>query len=208
MGKTHVDIDCLVWFSILSSPGVGFFFKWAFPGLFLDFFFFFCWYIVSFQLIIFTMVNDDRKQKEEGRICTVVLHVIRKSQTLSENRLTAILNWKKPKPTWDLNPACPDRMPSLYHLCYHHFLPRCRINDIECWHSQVVKERIREIAWWHCLTNLFLKCLLRSVWGGKDSQVHWSDLTLSLECANGHHLLNNNPFYLKQTQLFLSSFSF
>ena len=31
-------------------------------------------------------------RKEEGRECTVLLHVIRKSPTPSENRLTAILN--------------------------------------------------------------------------------------------------------------------
>ena len=36
-------------------------------------------------------------RKVEGRVCTVLLHVIRKSLTPCENRLTAILNWKKPK---------------------------------------------------------------------------------------------------------------
>ena len=37
-------------------------------------------------------------RKEEGRVqCTILLHVIRKSLTLSENRLTAILTYKKTK---------------------------------------------------------------------------------------------------------------
>ena len=31
---------------------------------------------------------------------------------------------KSQSPTRDLNPACPDRMPWLNHLCHHHFLPR------------------------------------------------------------------------------------
>ena len=30
------------------------------------------------------------------------------------------LTEKSQSPTRDLNPACPDRMPSLYHLCRHH----------------------------------------------------------------------------------------
>ena len=55
-------------------------------------FFPFSWYIVRLQLIIFTMVNDDRKQEEEGRVCAVLLHAIRKSPTPIENRLTAIQN--------------------------------------------------------------------------------------------------------------------
>ena len=36
-------------------------------------------------------------RKEEGRVCTVPLHVIRKSPTPSQNRLPAILSRKKPK---------------------------------------------------------------------------------------------------------------
>ena len=36
-------------------------------------------------------------KKEERRVCTILLHIIRKSPTPSENRLTAILNWKKAK---------------------------------------------------------------------------------------------------------------
>ena len=36
-------------------------------------------------------------RKEEGRVCTVLLLVIRKSPTPSEIRLTAILIRKKPK---------------------------------------------------------------------------------------------------------------
>ena len=38
-----------------------------------------------------------RNRKEGGRVCIVLLHVIRKSLTLSENRLTAILTYKKTK---------------------------------------------------------------------------------------------------------------
>ena len=48
----------------------------------------FSWYMVSLQLLIFTI----GKRKEEGRVCTVLLHVIRKSLTPSENGLTAFLN--------------------------------------------------------------------------------------------------------------------
>ena len=46
-------------------------------------------------------------RKEEGRVCTVLLHVIRKSPTPSENRLTAILNWKKPKSEPGFKPGLP-----------------------------------------------------------------------------------------------------
>ena len=65
------------------------------------------------------MVNDDKKR--ERRRKGILLHVIRKSPTPSETRLTAILNRKKPKLVWDSNPACPDRMSSLFYLCHHHF---------------------------------------------------------------------------------------
>ena len=44
-------------------------------------------------------------RKEEGRVCTVLLHVIRKSPTPSENRLTAIL--KKPKSDPGFEPGLP-----------------------------------------------------------------------------------------------------
>ena len=37
------------------------------------------------------------KNKEEGRVCTVLFHIYRKSLTRSENRLAAILSQKKPK---------------------------------------------------------------------------------------------------------------
>ena len=47
--------------------------------------------------------------------------LLEKNLTPSENRLTAILNWKSPSPTRDSNPASPDRMPSLYHFYHHHF---------------------------------------------------------------------------------------
>ena len=46
-------------------------------------------------------------RKEEGGVCTVLLHVIRKSRTPSENRLTAILNWKKPKSDPGFEPSLP-----------------------------------------------------------------------------------------------------
>ena len=46
-------------------------------------------------------------RKEGGRVCTVLLHVIRKSPTPSENRLIAILNWKKPKSDPGLEPVQP-----------------------------------------------------------------------------------------------------
>ena len=53
---------------------------WAFPGLF--FYLFFSFFLVNCRITIdkFTMVNDDRK--EEGKVCNVTLHVIRKSPSL------------------------------------------------------------------------------------------------------------------------------
>ena len=57
-------------------------------------------------------------RKEDGTVCSYLLHVIRKSRTPSDNRLTAILNRKKPKSI----KGCPDRMPLLYHLCHHHYV--------------------------------------------------------------------------------------
>ena len=50
--------------------------------------------------------------KLEGIECTIILHVIRKSPTPSEKRLTAIPSWKSPSLSRDLNSACPDRIPS------------------------------------------------------------------------------------------------
>ena len=38
-----------------------------------------------------------RSRKEDGRVCTVLKHVIRKSPMPSVNRLTAVLNQTKPK---------------------------------------------------------------------------------------------------------------
>ena len=58
--------------------------------------------------------------KQEGIECTIIFHVIRKSPTPSENRLTAIPSWKCPSLSRDLNSACPDRIPSFYHLCHRH----------------------------------------------------------------------------------------
>ena len=45
--------------------------------------------------------------KEEGRICSDLLHVLEKALTPWENRLTAILNWKKPKPYLGFEPGLP-----------------------------------------------------------------------------------------------------
>ena len=92
---------------------------WAFPGLFWDLFFPFSWYIVSIKLINLTVGSDDRKQ-EIGRNSRLhsITHYLRKSLTPSVNRQTAILNQKSLSPSWDLNPACSDRMLLLYHLCH------------------------------------------------------------------------------------------
>ena len=46
-------------------------------------------------------------RKEEGRVCTIQLIVIRKSPTPSESRLTAILNWKKPNSDPGFEPNLP-----------------------------------------------------------------------------------------------------
>ena len=45
-------------------PVLNVFLIWAFPGLFI---FPFSWYIVSLQLIIFTLVNDDRKHERRRK---------------------------------------------------------------------------------------------------------------------------------------------
>ena len=63
--------------------------------------------IVRFQLIFFPMVNYDRKQERRRKSSsTLLLHVITKNQMPSKNRLTTILNWKKPK-------SCPGFEPGL-----------------------------------------------------------------------------------------------
>ena len=48
-------------------PPGQFFLIWALPGLFFKIYFSFSWYIVSSQLIIFTMVNDDRKHERRRK---------------------------------------------------------------------------------------------------------------------------------------------
>ena len=48
-----------------------------------------------------------RNWKEEGRVCTVILHVIRKKQTPIQNRLTAILNCKEPESIPGFEPSLP-----------------------------------------------------------------------------------------------------
>ena len=68
---------------------------------------------------LFSIVNDDRKE-EERAWCTVIVHVISKSLTPSVNVLTAILKLNKLSLSQGSYPACPDRMPSLNHLCHHH----------------------------------------------------------------------------------------
>ena len=85
----------------------------------LGFIFPFSWYIVSIKLINLTVGSDYRKQ-EIGRNSRLhsMTHYLRKSLTPSDNRLTAILNQKSLCPSGDLNPACPDRISSLYHLCH------------------------------------------------------------------------------------------
>ena len=46
-------------------------------------------------------------RKEEGKVCTVLLKVIRKSLTPSENIFTAILTWKKHKTIPGFKPGLP-----------------------------------------------------------------------------------------------------
>ena len=93
----------------------------AFPASFWIYFTFFLAH-VKLQLINFTKLNYDRKQERRRKSMSIQLRTIRKLPTPSEYRLTAILNWKSPSQSWDLNPACPVRMPSLYHFCHHHCL--------------------------------------------------------------------------------------
>ena len=56
------------------------------------------------QLVIFTIVKKCHK-KGKGRLCIVLLHILRKSQTPSKNRLSAILHWKKPKSVQGFKPS-------------------------------------------------------------------------------------------------------
>ena len=44
-------------------------------------------------------------RKEEGRVCTALFPIIWKSLAPNDNRLTAILNWKKPKSFHGLKPG-------------------------------------------------------------------------------------------------------
>ena len=44
---------------------------------------------------------------EGGIVCTILSHIIRKSLMFSENKLTAILSWKKPKSDQGLKPSLP-----------------------------------------------------------------------------------------------------
>ena len=72
---------------------------WAFPGLFVDqLLFSFSWYKGKI---------DDRKQERRKKCSTVLLNLIRKSLTPSENILTAILNWKKPMSVLGFEPGLP-----------------------------------------------------------------------------------------------------
>ena len=93
------------------------FFNMGHSGLFLDLFFSFSWYIVRLQLIYFTMVNDDRRRKEEGRVCTVVLHLIRKSPTPSN--IDSNYDPIKPRSSRDSNEGCSGRV-TLLHCLRHH----------------------------------------------------------------------------------------
>ena len=48
-----------------------------------------------------------RNRKEEGRVCIVLLNVIRKTPWHSKNRSTEVLNWKTPKiRTWPTQTEC------------------------------------------------------------------------------------------------------
>ena len=61
-------------------------------------------------------------RKAEGRECTILLQVIRKSLTHSENRLTASLNRKKPKSDPGFKPSLPRQNAIALPLVPHHFL--------------------------------------------------------------------------------------
>ena len=63
---------------------------------------FFCLFLGTLKLA--TIANYDSKQ-ETGRVCTVLLQVIRKSPTSSESRLTAVLTCKKPKSNAEYEPG-------------------------------------------------------------------------------------------------------
>ena len=67
------------------------------------------------------MMIEIRKKDEE----VYVSRVLRESLVPSKNRLTAILNQKNQSLSWESNPACADRIASLYRLHHH----QCQVRD-------------------------------------------------------------------------------
>ena len=67
------------------------------------------------------MVNYDGTQ--EGRVIYSLFYYT----LLEKAQHPVTIDWQQfwteisPTLSWDLNPACPDRMQSLYHLCHHHY---------------------------------------------------------------------------------------
>ena len=83
-------------------------------------------FLFDYNCQILAVVNDGRKQtgnkKKNWRVCLVLLHFILKKSNAQQEKIEGDSELKKsPSATWDSSPACPDRMPSLYHLCHHHF---------------------------------------------------------------------------------------
>ena len=80
----HVQASCIYQHRlVLFNMGL----SWPLFGFIISF----SWYMFKFQFINFSTFTDDRKQERIKRVRTILLHIIRKSPTNSENILTAIL---------------------------------------------------------------------------------------------------------------------
>ena len=69
-------------------------------------------------------------RKEGGRVCTILLHVIRISPAPCDNSWQQFWTEKSLSLSRSSDLACPDRIPSLYHLCFYHWQPcNCNLNS-------------------------------------------------------------------------------
>ena len=66
-------------------------------------------------------------RKERGRVCTILTQVIRISPTPCDNSWQQFWTEKILSLSRDSNLACPGRIPSLYHFCFHRCQP-CNCN--------------------------------------------------------------------------------
>ena len=114
-------------------------------------------------------------RKEEGRVCTVLLHVIRKSPTPSESWLPAILNWKKHKSIPGFTPSlsiqsatkqCRDSNPSQWHQ-QKKTLPLVPPQPRSNWHLGATKSISCDDCPWFWIFMLFWTWTLSSFFASK-----------------------------------------